>query len=154
LLFDLDNFKSINDQYGHPVGDRTLEIFAATATTHVGEAGLVGRWGGDEFVAVLYDTSRDAAITVAERVQLAFEKAAADIGGRLIGATVSTGIAFSTNGPFELPALLLQADQALYRAKKEGRNRIAIFSPDPLPAGDRGAESGSNVIRLGHRSAA
>jgi diguanylate cyclase (GGDEF)-like protein len=154
LLFDLDNFKSINDQYGHPVGDRTLEIFAATATTHVGEAGLVGRWGGDEFVAVLYDTSRDAAITVAERVQLAFEKAAADIGGRLIGATVSTGIAFSTHGPFELPALLLQADQALYRAKKEGRNRIAIFSPDPLPAGDRGAESGSNVIRLGHRSAA
>jgi diguanylate cyclase (GGDEF)-like protein len=115
---------------------------------------LVGRWGGDEFVAVLYDTSRDAAITVAERVQLAFEKAAADIGGRLIGATVSTGIAFSTHGPFELPALLLQADQALYRAKKEGRNRIAIFSPDPLPAGDRGAESGSNVIRLGHRSAA
>jgi diguanylate cyclase (GGDEF)-like protein len=154
LLFDLDNFKSINDQYGHPVGDRTLEIFAATATTHVGEAGLVGRWGGDEFVAVLYDTSRDVAITVAERVQLAFEKAAADIGGRLIGATVSTGIAFSTHGPFELPALLLQADQALYRAKKDGRNRIAIFSPDPLPVGERAAESGNNVIRLGRRSAA
>ena len=151
LLFDLDNFKSINDQYGHPVGDRTLEIFAAAATAQVGEAGLVGRWGGDEFVAVLYDTSRDFAITAAERIQLAFEKAAADIGGRLVSATVSTGIAFSTHGPFELPALLLQADQALYQAKKEGRNRIAIFSQGSSPSAP---VSDGNVVHLGRRSAA
>ena len=54
------------------------------------------------------------------------EKAAADIDGRLVGATVSTGMAFSSHGAFELPAMLLQADQALYRAKNEGRNRLAI----------------------------
>ena len=129
LLFDLDHFKPINDQYGHAVGDRTLQIFADIAKAHIGTAGAVGRWGGDEFVAVLYNTSCEIAATVAERIQVAFEKAAADIEGRLVGATVSTGMAFS-RGAFELPAMLLQADQALYRAKNEGRNRLAIATAE------------------------
>jgi diguanylate cyclase (GGDEF)-like protein len=155
LLFDLDHFKSINDQYGHAVGDRTLQIFADIAKAHIGEAGTVGRWGGDEFVAVLYNTTREIAATVAERVQVAFEKAAADIDGRLLGATVSTGMAFSSHGPFELPAILLQADQALYRAKKDGRNRVAIATPELLAAIEQEEpRSGSNVRRLGRRSAA
>jgi diguanylate cyclase (GGDEF)-like protein len=154
LLFDLDHFKSINDRYGHAIGDHTLRIFADTATAHVGQIGLVGRWGGDEFVAVLYNTTREIAATVAERIQLAFEKAGADIEGRAVSATVSTGMAFSTHGPFELPALLLQADQALYRAKKDGRNRIAIFTPELAPIGQGELHSGSNVVRIGRRSAA
>jgi diguanylate cyclase (GGDEF)-like protein len=155
LLFDLDHFKSINDQYGHAVGDHTLQIFADIAKAHIGEAGTVGRWGGDEFVAVLYNTTREIAATVAERVQVAFEKAAADIDGRLLGATVSTGMAFSSHGPFELPAILLQADQALYRAKKDGRNRVAIATPELLAAIEQEEpRSGSNVRRLGRRSAA
>src|SRR3954466_2990893 len=129
LLFDLDHFKTINDRYGHAVGDRTLKIFADIAKAHVGTAGTVGRWGGDEFVAVLPNTTREIAATVAERIQVALEDAAADIDGRLVGATVSTGPAFSSNGAFELPAMLLQADQALYRAKSEGRNRLAIATP-------------------------
>jgi diguanylate cyclase (GGDEF)-like protein len=74
LLFDLDHFKSINDRYGHAAGDRTLQIFADTAKAHIAEAGVVGRWGGDEFVAVLYSTSREIAATVAERIQHAFER--------------------------------------------------------------------------------
>jgi diguanylate cyclase (GGDEF)-like protein len=152
LLFDLDHFKTINDQYGHAVGDLTLQTFADTARAHVTEGGLVGRWGGDEFVAVLYDTPRDRAMTVAERIQLAFEKAAADIDGRLVGATVSTGMAFSTQGPFELPALLLHADQALYRAKKEGRNRLAVATPE-IAASDPEAPTGSNMA-IGRRSVA
>jgi len=108
LLFDLDHFKTINDRYGHAVGDRTLQIFADIARAHVGVAGTVGRWGGDEFVAVLYNTSREIAATVAERIQVALERAADDIDGRLVGATVSTGMAFSSHGSFELPAMLLQ----------------------------------------------
>jgi diguanylate cyclase (GGDEF)-like protein len=154
LLFDLDHFKSINDQYGHAVGDRTLQIFADIAKAHVGEAGTVGRWGGDEFVAVLYNTTREIAATVAERIQLAFEKAAEDIDGRLLSATVSTGMAFSSHGAFELPAILLQADQALYRAKKDGRNRLAIATPEILAAAEQESPSANNVVRLGRRSAA
>ncbi len=149
LLFDLDHFKSINDRYGHAIGDRTLCIFADTAQAHVGNAGLVGRWGGDEFVAVLYDTARDSAATLAERIQVAFEKAGAEIDGRPAKATVSTGMVFSPNGAFELPALLLQADQALYRAKTEGRNRLAVASAEALPDAPT-----TNVVPLGRRSAA
>ena len=103
---------------------------------------------------MLYNTSRESAATVAERVQVALERAAEDIDGRLVGATVSTGMAFSSHGSFELPAMLLKADQALYRAKAEGRNRLAIAMPEALPAHDDEPPSGSNVVRIGRRSAA
>ena len=154
LLFDLDNFKTINDRYGHAVGDRTLQIFADLAKAHIGEAGTVGRWGGDEFVAVLPNTNREIAATVAERIRLALEHEAADIDGRVVGATVSTGIAFSNHGAFELPVMLLKADQALYRAKADGRNRLAISVPEAVLVDDEEAPSATNTVRVGRRSAA
>jgi diguanylate cyclase (GGDEF)-like protein len=154
LLFDLDHFKTINDRYGHAVGDRTLKIFADIAKAHIGTAGTVGRWGGDEFVAVLPDTTREIAATVAERIQVALEHAAADIDGRLVGATVSTGIAFSSHGAFELPVMLLKADQALYRAKADGRNRLAISVPEAARADDEEPPSATNTVRIRRRSAA
>jgi diguanylate cyclase (GGDEF)-like protein len=154
LLFDLDRFKTINDRYGHAVGDRTLKIFADIAKAHVGTAGTVGRWGGDEFVAVLPNTTREIAATVAERIQVALEHAAADIDGRLVGATVSTGLALSSNGAFELPAMLLKADQALYRAKADGRNRLAISVPETALAGGEQPPSATNSVRIGRRNAA
>jgi len=154
LLFDLDHFKTINDRYGHAVGDRTLQIFADIAKAHIGVAGTVGRWGGDEFVAVLYNTSREIAATVAERIQVALERAAEEIDGRLVGATVSTGMAFSSHGSFELPAMLLKADQALYRAKADGRNRLAIAMPEAVGAHDEEPPPSNNVVRIGRRSAA
>jgi diguanylate cyclase (GGDEF)-like protein len=154
LLFDLDHFKTINDRYGHAVGDRTLKIFADIAKAHVGTAGTVGRWGGDEFVAVLPNTTREIAATVAERIQVALEHAAADIDGRLVGATVSTGLAFSSNGAFELPGMLLKADQALYRAKADGRNRLAISAPETALAGGEQPPSATNSVRIGRRNAA
>ena len=154
LLFDLDHFKSINDRFGHAVGDRALQIFANIAKAHAGTAGPIGRWGGDEFVAVLYDTTREISATVAERIQVAFEKAADDIDGRIVSATVSTGMAFSSHGGFELPAMLLQADQALYRAKSEGRNRLAIATPETAAASDDEPPSDRKTVRSGRRSAA
>ena len=132
LLIDLDRFKPINDQHGHPVGDRVLQIFAETAAAVVGSSGLVGRWGGDEFAAVLYDTGRDRAAAMAERILGGFQKAAAVIEGRPVGATASIGMVFSAAGPLDLPALLVQADRALYRAKEGGRNRVEIASSDSI----------------------
>jgi diguanylate cyclase (GGDEF)-like protein len=126
LLFDLDHFKAINDLYGHAIGDRALQIFANTAKSSIATEGLVGRWGGDEFIAVIYDAADDRAAALAEQIQRAFARAAADIDGRPVKATVSTGMVFSAQGPFEFSALLLQADQALYCAKRDGRNRLAI----------------------------
>ena len=151
LLFDIDHFKRVNDRFGHPVGDRTLQIFAETAKAHIGELGTVGRWGGDEFVAVLFDTSREIAATVGERIQRAFEDTAADIDGRVVGATVSTGVAFSGHGPFELPALLLRADQALYQAKEDGRNRLAITMSDIRSSSE---EDAAHIVTLRRRDAA
>jgi len=157
LLFDLDHFKTINDQYGHAIGDRALQIFADVAKAHIGTAGNLGRWGGDEFVAVLTNTSREIAATVAERIRAALEDAASDIDGRVVGATVSTGMAFSSHGAFELPSMLLQADQALYRAKNAGRNRLAIATAETTASvtrDDNEPPSDSNVVRIGRRSAA
>jgi diguanylate cyclase (GGDEF)-like protein len=150
LVFDLDHFKTINDRYGHAIGDRALKIFADTAQAHIGAAGLVGRWGGDEFVAVLYDVPREHAATLAERIQLAFEKAATEIDGRPTQGTVSTGMVFNPNAPFELTVLMAQADQALYRAKTEGRNRLAIAAAESVTA----EEAPGNVVPLGRRTAA
>jgi diguanylate cyclase (GGDEF)-like protein len=153
LLFDLDNFKIINDSYGHAIGDRVLQIFADTAQTQLGEAGLVGRWGGDEFVAVLHGAARDHATALAERVQLTFAKAASEVDGRPARATVSTGMVYIADGPFELGPLLVQADQALYRAKTEGRNRLAIATPEPA-AKELAPAQPSFAAPASHRSAA
>ena len=132
MLIDLDNFKSINDRFGHAVGDRVLQIFAETAAANLPSDGLIGRWGGDEFAAVLYDTGRDEAKAAAERMQATFQRLAADIDGHPVNATLSIGMVFSSEGPLDLPALLVQADEALYLAKELGRNRIEVASPETV----------------------
>jgi diguanylate cyclase (GGDEF)-like protein len=132
MLIDLDNFKSINDRFGHAVGDRVLQIFAQSAAANLPSDGLVGRWGGDEFVAVLYDTGRDEAKAAAERMQATFQRLAADINGHPASATLSIGMVFSPEGPLDLAALLVQADEALYLAKELGRNRIEVASPETV----------------------
>jgi diguanylate cyclase (GGDEF)-like protein len=92
----------------------------------------VGRWGGDEFVAVLYDTGREEAKAAAKRMQTTFQRLAADINGHPVNATLSVGMVFSPEGPLDLPALLVQADEALYLAKELGRNRIEIASQETV----------------------
>ncbi len=129
MLIDLDNFKTINDRYGHAIGDRVLKIFAETAHFNIPSSGLIGRWGGDEFVAVIYDTTREEAKSAAERMQLAFRKMTADINGEPVKASLSIGMVFSADGSLDLPTLLVQADEALYLAKELGRNRLEIASP-------------------------
>ena len=92
LLIDLDHFKSINDRFGHALGDRVLEMFAETARQSVRASDLLGRLGGEEFAAVLYDTSRDKAVAVAERIRESFAQAAQEVDGRPVCATVSIGL--------------------------------------------------------------
>jgi diguanylate cyclase (GGDEF)-like protein len=142
MLIDLDNFKSINDRFGHAVGDRVLQIFAETAAVSIPSEGLVGRWGGDEFAAVFYDIGRDEAKASAERMQATFQRLAADINGHQVNATLSIGMVFSPDGPLDLPALLVQADEALYLAKELGRNRIEVASPETVwKSGPREADN-------------
>jgi diguanylate cyclase (GGDEF)-like protein len=128
LLADLDHFKSINDSFGHAVGDRVLQVFAQAASAKLGPYDLIGRLGGEEFAIVLYDSGRDKGLAIAERIRLSFETAAADVDGRPIGGTVSMGMVIAESNLFDIPALLAQADEALYCAKERGRNRVEVAS--------------------------
>jgi len=128
LLIDLDHFKSINDSFGHALGDRVLQVFAETAHANIGSDDLLGRLGGEEFAIALYDVDRKRAMEVAESIRHAFKDAAADVDGHPVAATCSIGIAVSEHGPFDLPDLLGQADQALYLAKERGRNCCELAS--------------------------
>jgi diguanylate cyclase (GGDEF)-like protein len=128
LLIDLDHFKSINDRFGHAIGDRVLQVFAESASANIKTTDLIGRVGGEEFAAVLYNVDRDRALTIAERIRSAFAAAAVEVDGRPAMATVSVGIVFNEDSTFDVPTLLAQADQALYHAKERGRNRVEIAS--------------------------
>jgi diguanylate cyclase (GGDEF)-like protein len=126
LLIDLDDFKSINDRFGHAMGDKVLRIFAETAANTVRPSDFVGRLGGEEFAAVLYNVGRERALVIAERIRSAFAEATTVIDGKAIAATLSIGMVLSDARRFDVPELLAQADQALYRAKERGRNRVEL----------------------------
>jgi diguanylate cyclase (GGDEF)-like protein len=128
LLFDLDHFKSINDRFGHAIGDRVLQVFTERAGANLKDSDLIGRLGGEEFAAVLYDVDRERALITAERIRSAFAAAAVEVDGRPVMATVSVGMVFNEDSTFDVPTLLAQADQALYHAKERGRNRVEIAS--------------------------
>jgi diguanylate cyclase (GGDEF)-like protein len=134
LLIDLDNFKSINDTFGHALGDRVLEIFTASTREALRGSDLFGRLGGEEFAVLLSDMNSEAAVTVAERIRESFAEATSEVDGNAVGATVSIGIAHCDGAVLEVPELLAQADRALYFAKERGRNRVEVASLDLLRA--------------------
>jgi diguanylate cyclase (GGDEF)-like protein len=123
IVFDLDHFKAINDTHGHPVGDRVLRAFADCAMAVLRPGDLVGRIGGEEFVALLPAAGSEVAYVVADRIRHAFEKTPKTIDNGAVDATVSAGVACATTD-MSLEALFEAADQALYRAKALGRNRV------------------------------
>lgn len=128
LLADLDHFKSINDRFGHAVGDQVLRVFTEGASQVLGPNDLIGRLGGEEFAIVLADADRDQAVACAEQVRIAYAALAAHLGDREVGGTVSIGVAICDEGLLDIAALLAQADEALYCAKERGRNRVEVAS--------------------------
>lgn len=128
LMLDLDTFKSVNDLYGHPFGDRVLERTGRILRMAVRESDVPCRVGGEEFAVLLPETDRLGAHAVAERVRRRLEGdfAANHLGGRLVAMTISGGIASHPEDGDDASALVNYADQALYRAKTSGRNRIVV----------------------------
>jgi diguanylate cyclase (GGDEF)-like protein len=131
LAFDLDRFKSINDRFGHAVGDDALKLFAQTASGNMRATDVIGRLGGEEFAAIMPCSTAEA-VMVAERLRVAFEAAGVVISGHEMGATVSIGIA-TAPAPVSIDAILARADAALYRAKHNGRNRIEVADYERTP---------------------
>ena len=149
MLLDLDHFKSVNDRFGHAIGDRVLEIFADVAGSSMRHVDLFGRLGGEEFAALLRDTTHERALAVAEQIRADFAAATRDVQGRPVTATVSIGVVISHDAVLDLSALLAQADHALYRAKDSGRNRVEIASIELiLDYAKRGAADLIAAIRV------
>ncbi len=130
LLIDLDHFKSINDSFGHAVGDRVLQVFAETAYPHIGPDDLLGRLGGEEFAIALFGTDCNRAMEIAETVRASFAETAAEVDGHPVAATCSIGVAVTDGAPLDVSELLGQADQALYSAKERGRNRCELATKE------------------------
>jgi diguanylate cyclase (GGDEF)-like protein len=156
LLIDLDHFKSINDRFGHALGDRVLEIFTESARQSMRATDLLGRLGGEEFAAVLHDTGRDKAVAVAERIREAFAAASKEVDNRPVCATVSIGVVHCDGPMLDVPELLAQADLALYVAKERGRNRVELASLDLVRerAGEARASSAAPVAGTAAESVA
>jgi two-component system cell cycle response regulator len=126
LIMDIDHFKSVNDTHGHDIGDEVLREFANRISANIRGIDLACRYGGEEFVVVMPDTDIDFACTIAERLRKSVESTPIDISRTpdKLNVTISIGIAASLGEGDNAEKLLHRADQALYRAKREGRNRV------------------------------
>jgi diguanylate cyclase (GGDEF)-like protein len=131
LVVDLDQFKSINDRFGHAIGDCVLQTFAKTATETLRAGDLIGRIGGEEFACALYDVDADVGQAVSERLRHAFAEAAKIVEDYHVEATVSIGLVCLPDAGFDTSEWLALADRALYRAKERGRNRVEVATADP-----------------------
>jgi diguanylate cyclase (GGDEF)-like protein len=124
LMLDLDNFKSVNDTYGHAVGDEVLVELAAILKRSVRTIDHVARYGGEEFVVVLVESIPDAALDIAERIRAVVEVPRLIAGDKLISVTVSLGVSSCRKGDDGPEQALARADHALYAAKRAGRNQV------------------------------
>jgi two-component system cell cycle response regulator len=130
MVCDIDHFKSINDTYGHDVGDSVLREFAVRLATNARPADFACRLGGEEFVTIMPNTDGEAACHAAERVRRAVAAATFHVPGADDGlsVTVSIGVAASESIDVAAETLLKRADEALYEAKRGGRNRVVARS--------------------------
>jgi len=142
LAFDLDRFKTINDTFGHPVGDQVLRLFADGLSWALRPADIAARIGGEEFAVVLPGCGIQAAMAIADRVRASFQDNARFVNGQRVGATVSVGVATSLGLAGDLLSVLASADAALYQAKANGRNRVVQVHGDGIDP------TSGNVIKI------
>lgn len=135
MMIDIDNFKSINDSYGHPVGDSALQHVAKIIKSTIRADTLVARYGGEEFCVLSHVNDRREGHAIAERIRARVEALPLPLQDAMVSMSVSVGVAF--HKPFTtIETLLDEADRHLYAAKRAGRNRVAIadIGPEAAPA--------------------
>jgi diguanylate cyclase (GGDEF)-like protein len=124
IMVDIDRFKAVNDTHGHGVGDEVIRVVGDRLSRALRQGDLLCRYGGEEFAALLTDVSTEQASAVARRLNEVIRDAPVDTAAGPLRVTVSVGLAGPVPSPDDLPELLEHADTALYRAKREGRDRV------------------------------
>jgi len=124
LMIDIDNFKNVNDRYGHVVGDEVIKSVAQRIYGQIREKDVLGRFGGEEFVVFLMDISKESAFNLAEKIRLEMASFFHTISGFQIRVTISVGFSHSRGANSTLDRLLTESDQAAYAAKNSGRNKV------------------------------
>lgn len=128
VMIDIDNFRFVNNSYGHQVGDLVLQEVSQVLQASVEGAGMVGRYGGEEFLILLPDTDGVKAVGMAERMRRRVEATPLSGGGVVdVGLTISAGIAIFPDDALNLSDLIRKADQAAYLAKRTGKNRVCLY---------------------------
>jgi diguanylate cyclase (GGDEF)-like protein len=139
-MIDVDKFKTVNDEYGHRVGDVSLQKIASVIRNAMREGDMVYRYGGEEFVAIFKGASGQDAFAAAERLRVAVETTpiTGDQLETVSPITISIGLALMPDHGTDINHLIEKADRAMYRAKDAGRNRVEVWSED-LPGELRAA---------------
>ena len=134
ILIDVDHFKLVNDEHGHLIGDQVLRVVADTVVQNKRSYDMAGRWGGEEFLLVLPGATLSDAGIVAERIRVSVDALKLQLPGYgVLKVQVSQGVTRipnETGSNLGLDIFMNQADDALYRAKKEGRNRVCFYGLD------------------------
>ncbi|MFU8790117.1 MAG: GGDEF domain-containing protein [Methylobacter sp.] len=128
MMLDIDHFKSVNDNYGHQIGDEILRRLAAVAQQGIRSDDYFARYGGEEFCIMLPSTAEKEAWTIADRLRQNYGALMMEFDGEIVRSTVSIGIADSIRIGLDFNALIAAADQAMYQAKQQGRNRVVMYS--------------------------
>jgi diguanylate cyclase (GGDEF)-like protein/PAS domain S-box-containing protein len=125
LYIDIDHFKRVNDEHGHDTGDEVLKMVARTLQHATRSFDVVGRWGGEEFLAVLAAVDKEKLQTIGERFRSLVENSAVSVGEKTVRATISLGGVVCREGE-TLDSIIKRADELLYRSKERGRNRLTL----------------------------
>ncbi len=136
LLIDIDHFKQVNDRQGHQAGDAVLSMIAQTFRSTLRAEDSVGRWGGEEFLAVVPDTDADGVLAIAERLRAQVAKSGSGSADPRARITVTIGVAVWSGGGID--DLISRADHALYAGKAAGRNTVQLATVEPLPVPQNG----------------
>ena len=149
LLIDIDNFKNINDTYGHLEGDRVLQKFADTLKEQLRSADILSRMGGEEFVVLCKRVQQGNVLSIAEKFRKKIESMTIEIGADTVHITASIGVAVMPKGPNDtIEEILGEADEALYYCKRTGRNRSALFSELPVKPESDNRKTQDNVCKF------
>ncbi len=128
ILFDIDNFKKVNDTYGHSAGDEVLKQVAGAVRTCIRKDDVFARWGGEEFVVFFKFTNIRAALVIAEKIRTAVEALVIPVSGQNMKVTISLGVSCFKLVDSDITECIERADDAMYESKKTGKNKVTLYS--------------------------